>query len=60
MGSRSSVKVTFKGKEYAGEYEVEGSAVRVFFDGKIKVGRNTSSDPEFLARLLLIELVSRV
>jgi hypothetical protein len=34
--------------------------VRVFFDGKIKVGKNTSSDPEFLARLLLIELVSRV
>jgi hypothetical protein len=50
----------FKGKEYVGQYEVENSAVRVFFDGKIKVGKNTSSDPEFLARLLLIELVSRV
>lgn len=60
MASRSSVKVTFKGQEYAGEYEIEGNAVRVYFDGKVKIGRNTSSDPEFLARLLLIELVSRI
>jgi len=61
MSVRSSLKVTFRGKDYAGEYEIDGSLVRVFFEGRNKSTKlNRSSNPEFVARLLLIELICRV
>ena len=59
--SRSPLTVTFRGKAYAGEYEIDGSLVRVFFEERNKTRKlNSSSNPEFVARLLLIELVCRV
>lgn len=60
MDARSSVKVLLKGKEYAAEYNIEGTSLRVFFEGKSRTGRVRGSDPELLARLLLIELLNRV
>ena len=61
MEARSPLTVTFKGKKYAGEYEIDDGLVRVFFEGRNKTTKlNSSSSPEFLARLLLIELVCRV
>jgi hypothetical protein len=60
MPDRSSLKVIFRGKEYFGEYEVEGRMLRVFFDGRTKIGLVRGSNQELLARLLLIELVSGV
>ena len=60
MPARSSLTVIFRGKEYVGEYEVEGDMLRVFFNGNGKTRRIKGSNPEFLARLLLIELISRV
>lgn len=58
MGSRSRIKVSFKGKEYAGEYEIAGRVVRVYFEGKSKTGMTAGSDPELSARIFLINLVS--
>jgi len=61
MSSRSPLTVTFGDKDYAGEYETDGSLVRVFFEKRNKTRKlNSSSNPEFVARLLLIELVCRV
>ena len=60
MASRSPLTVTFKGKKYAGEFEVDGSLLRVFFEDRSKTTKLSSSNPEFVARLLLIELVCRV
>ena len=60
MDARSSVKVLLKGKEYAGEYDVDGTTLCVFFEGKSRTGHIRGSDPELLARLLLIELLNRV
>jgi hypothetical protein len=61
MALRSPLTVTFRGKDYAGEYEIDGSLVRVFFEERSKTRKlNSSSNPEFFARLLLIELVCRV
>ena len=61
MSVRSSLKVTFRGKDYAGEYEIDGSLVRVFFEEPNQTSKlNGSSNPEFVARLLLIELVCRI
>jgi len=60
MLARSSIKVMFRGKEYFGEYEVAGRMLRVFFEGRTKIGLVRGSNPEFLARLFLIELVSGV
>lgn len=60
MDARSSVKVLLKGKEYAGEYEFDGTTLRVFFEGKNRTGHIRGSDPELLARLLLIEMLNRV
>jgi hypothetical protein len=61
MGARSPLTVTFKRKDYVGEYEIDGGLVRVFFEGRTKTTKlNASSNPELLARLLLIELVCRV
>jgi hypothetical protein len=61
MAERSPLTVTFKGKNYAGQYEVDGALVRVLFEDRNKTTNlNRSSNPEFLARLLLIELVCRV
>ena len=51
------VTVIVKGKNYAGEYQIDGGLLRVFFDGKSKTASANSANPEFLARLLLIELV---
>ena len=59
MAARSSVKVLFSGKEYVGEYDIEGTMLRVFFDGTSQLSHIRGSDPELLARLLLIELVIR-
>ena len=56
----SAIKVFFKGKEYFGEYEVAGRMLRAFFDGRLKIGLVRGSNPEFLARLFLIDLVSGV
>jgi hypothetical protein len=52
--------VLLKGKEYIGEYEIEGTTLRVFFEGKSKTGQIRGSDPELFARLLLIELLNRL
>jgi len=61
MSARSPLKVIFRGKEYVGEYEIDGSLMRVFFEGRNKTTKlKSSSDPEFIARLLLIELVCRI
>jgi hypothetical protein len=60
MSARSPVKVLFRGKEHVGEYDVEGRILRVFFEEKSKTSQLRGSDPELLARLLLIELLSRV
>lgn len=55
---RSPLKVTLRGRDYAGEYEIDGSLVRVFFEERNKTTKlNRSSNPEFVARLLLIELI---
>jgi len=56
---RSPITVTLRGKKYSGEYEIQGSILRVFFKGKSTERRIWGSDPEFFARLLLIELVQR-
>lgn len=45
MVSRSSLKVTVKGKQYEGEYEIDGTLLRVFFEGKCKAGHIRGSDP---------------
>jgi len=60
MANRSSVTVSFRGEKYVGEYETASRILRVFFEGKSKTGAIRSSNPEFSARLLLIELVSRL
>jgi hypothetical protein len=61
MSIRSPLQVTFRGKDYAGEYEIDGGLVRVFFEERNKtIKLNGSSNPEFLARLLLIELICRI
>jgi hypothetical protein len=36
MATRSSAKVVVRGKEYEGEYEIDGALLRVFFEGKVK------------------------
>ena len=60
MAARSAIKVIFRGKEYFGEYEVSGRTLRVFFEGRVRIGLVRGSNPEFLALLFLIELVSGV
>lgn len=52
-----TVTITLKGTQYEGEYAVEGKTLRVYFAGRTKVRQITGSDPELLARLVLIELV---
>jgi hypothetical protein len=59
MATRSVVTVTYQGEEYGGEYELAGRVVRVFFKGGSKTGILTGPDAELLARILLIDLVSR-
>lgn len=54
------VTVTYKGKEYVGEYEVKDGVVRVFYRKKVKASPVRTSNPELQARLLLIEVVSGV
>jgi len=60
MVTRSSLKLILKGKQYEGEYEIEGTLLRVFFEGKSKAGHISGSDPQLFARLLFIELLNRV
>ena len=60
MIGRSSLKVIIKGKQYEGEYEIDGTLLRVFFEGKSKAGHIRGSDPQLFARLLFIELLNRV
>jgi hypothetical protein len=60
MAVRSSLTLTFKGKKHAGEYEIDGGVLSVFFEGRSKTSVITGTNPELLARLLLIELVYRV
>lgn len=55
---RQRITVAYKGKEYAGEYEISEGILRVFYKAKIKASPVRTSDPELQARLLLIELVS--
>lgn len=50
----------FVGKDYTGEYEIDGKLLRVYFEKRSKVAQITGSDPDLQARLLLIELVSGV
>ena len=59
--SRSSVKVIFRDREYFGEYEVAGR-IRQFFWKAIYRKESTiqGSNPDLLARLFLIDLVSGV
>ena len=51
--------VTFRGKQYVGEYEIAEDIVRVLFEDRIKTGVLRGRDPELLARIFLIELVSQ-
>jgi hypothetical protein len=60
MISRSSLQVIVKGKQYEGEYEIDGTLLRVFFEGKSKAGHIRGSDPQLFARLLFIELLNGV
>lgn len=61
MSLRSPLEVTFRGQDYAGEYEVDGTLVRVYFEERNKTTKlRVSSNPEFVARLLLIELICRI
>lgn len=57
---RSSITVTFGGRRYTGEYELRNGSVHVFFGENLTVGQMSGSDPQLRARLLLIELLSRV
>ena len=58
QAARLPLSVIFRGQKYVGEYEISGGRVRVFFEGRNKTTKlGGSSNPEFLARLLLIELV---
>ena len=54
-----SIAVTFRGKKYVGEYEVTEDIVRVLFEDRIKTGVLRGRDPELLARIFFIELVSQ-
>ena len=61
MATRSALRVSFKSKNYVGEYEIDEGLVRVYFEGRNKTTKlNGSPNPEFLARLLLIELICRI
>jgi len=57
MSARLPISVDIKRKNYAGEYEVDGGVLHVFFDGRSESSAVMSPGPELLARLLLIELV---
>jgi hypothetical protein len=59
MSARLPISVDIKRKNYAGEYEIDGGVLRVFFDGRSQSSAAIGSSPELLARLLLIELVFR-
>ena len=60
MAARSPLTVRFKENDYAGEYEIDGGVLQVFFKDQSKATKVNSSNPDLLARLLLIELVYRV
>jgi len=54
------LRVFFKGHQYEGEYEVEGSIVWVFFEGRSKARKMMTTNPELAARLLLVELLGNL
>jgi hypothetical protein len=60
MVSRSSLEVLVKGQKYEAEYEIDGTLLRVFFEGKSKAGHIRGSDSQLFARLLFIELLNQV
>lgn len=57
MSARSPISVAIRRKNYAGEYEIDGEVLYVFFEGQSRSSTVVSPSPELLARLLLIELV---
>ena len=57
MRVESPFTVNFKGKEYSGDYQIADGIVTVFHDGKSKSTQVGGSQPEMLARLLLLEMV---
>jgi vacuolar-type H+-ATPase catalytic subunit A/Vma1 len=60
MPSRMALKVFFKGHQHEGEYEIENSIVRVFFEARNKAGTMMTTNPALAARLLLIELLGNL
>jgi hypothetical protein len=60
MASRSPIALDLKHKKYAGEYEIDGGILHVFFEGRSNSSAVIDRDPELLARLLLVELVFQV
>jgi hypothetical protein len=60
MATRSSIEINFRGERYVGQYEITGRVIRVSYGGETKVGILRGLEPELLARILLVELVTRV
>ena len=57
MALRSPISLDIKHKKYTGEYEIDRGILYVFFEGQNKSSAVVGSNPELLARLLLVELV---
>ena len=51
MSGAGTVTITLKGKQYEGEYAIEGKTVRVTFAGRTKVRQITGPDPELLGAM---------
>ena len=60
MTTRSPIAVNFRGKKYVGEYQVAGRTLHVSYQGETKMGIMSGSDVAFAARILFIELISRI
>jgi hypothetical protein len=63
MGQWKNVEIEKDGKRYAGKYRVEGGIITVTYDGEGGGDKSTqvgNSEPERLAKLLLIELVTEL
>src|SRR6185312_8590879 len=54
---RRLISIDIKHKNYAGEYEIDGGILYVFFQGRSTSSAVVSPGPELLARLLLIDLI---
>jgi hypothetical protein len=57
MSIRSPISIDIKRKNYAGEYEIDGGILYVFFQGRSTSSAVVSPGPELVARLLLIDLI---